>query len=1078
MPPRQRAGANRQNTAPGYARLEQKLALLAWLHQQLGYKKTADLLAAVEPTDEGFDPDGRSHVYALLASRAGQLRGVTTDDLQRYDDNIREHLAAMNHGRAEPITLRYFQYLAALYTEIYLDRYCGNSDALLRSLNAFVVQHSANCAPDARYQNFAASDLDKLAFWMATGSGKTLLLHLNYRQFQHYNRKPLDNVLLITPNEGLSQQHIDELRASNIPAERFDLNARAGLLGGTGVVKVTEITKLVMEKRGEGDSVPVEAFEGNNLIFVDEGHKGSGGQAWRAVRDALGETGFTFEYSATFGQALAAANDDALFTEYGKAIAFDYSYRHFYNDGYGKDFEILNLTDGSTPDWTDTLLLANLLSFYEQQLVFAEQADALRPYNLERPLWAFIGSSVNAVYRERNQPRSDVLTVARFLHRVLSDPAWATDLIGRLLRGESGLKRPDTGADVFADKFDYLQQRGQDAAEVYRDALYRVMHVNNGSGLSICDLRGSDGELGLKADGSDAYFGVINIGDTAAFKRLVESDGAGIVIEDDALNGSLFERINEPGSTVEVLVGSRKFIEGWNSWRVSNMGLLNIGRGEGSQIIQLFGRGVRLRGRNLSLKRSAKFAGESHPDYIRLLETLNIFAVRANYMGAFRDYLESEGIDTNDPVELPLFIRLNQDFLGKGLVIPRLDEGRDFVTEETVLLERSDAVQTPVSVVMSATVQQTSSQQMDVRQHETIEPNVASSGDERRIPADSLDLVDWNQTYLTLLEHKGAGGFSNLLIRPGGLRGILEASADQSVVYRLVAEESLVRPQTPADRERLQEAVTNILRKYADTLYRRRQAQWETGHMTYKKLDETDENFRLNIGETGNAGRYTVRVPRDSGTLAEEIEQLIADCNALYNEDKGALPRVHFDRHLYQPLLVQRDGITSSPPGLNESECQFVADLRDYCASAPDELPDGIELFLLRNLGRGKGVGFFESSGFYPDFILWVKSNDRQRIVFVEPHGMLHAVSYKHDEKARLHERLPELGRQISGRSVGHNVELDSFIVSATPYADLRKRYEGHWTKDDFATKHILFPGDGRDYLRPILGRSVLHKPS
>ena len=38
---------------------------------------------------------------------------LTLSDLQRYDDNIREHLAAMNEGRPEPITLRYFQYLAS-----------------------------------------------------------------------------------------------------------------------------------------------------------------------------------------------------------------------------------------------------------------------------------------------------------------------------------------------------------------------------------------------------------------------------------------------------------------------------------------------------------------------------------------------------------------------------------------------------------------------------------------------------------------------------------------------------------------------------------------------------------------------------------------------------------------------------------------------------------------------------------------------------------------------------------------------------------------------------------------------------
>ena len=35
------------------------------------------------------------------------------------------------------------------------------------------------------------------------------------------------------------------------------------------------------------------------------------------------------------------------------------------------------------------------------------------------------------------------------------------------------------------------------------------------------------------------------------------------------------------------------FIAGWNSWRVSTMGLMHVGVGEGSEIIQMFGRGVR-----------------------------------------------------------------------------------------------------------------------------------------------------------------------------------------------------------------------------------------------------------------------------------------------------------------------------------------------------------------------------------------------------------------------------------------------------------------------------------------------------
>ena len=39
---------------------------------------------------------------------------------------------------------------------------------------------------------------------MATGSGKTILMHFHYRQFLHYNPKALDNILLVTPDDSQS----------------------------------------------------------------------------------------------------------------------------------------------------------------------------------------------------------------------------------------------------------------------------------------------------------------------------------------------------------------------------------------------------------------------------------------------------------------------------------------------------------------------------------------------------------------------------------------------------------------------------------------------------------------------------------------------------------------------------------------------------------------------------------------------------------------------------------------------------------------------------------------------------------
>ena len=594
------------NPTARIAALERRMTLLAWLHQRLGYKETRELLVDLAEASEGFDAEGRSHAFARLASRADKLEGITTSDLARYDGNIREALATMNAGRAAPIMLRYFQYLAALYTEFFLDWRFNKTAELLASLNAFVRDRNIARAPsEGMFEPYNEVDLDKLAFWMATGSGKTLLLHLNYYQFLRYCTRPPDNIVLITPNEGLTEQHLAEMADSNIPCQRFALDGNE--LTARHTVHVTEITKLVLEKRGEGQSVPVEAFEGSNLIFVDEGHKGTGGDAWRQVRDAIGAPGFTFEYSATFGQALTAARNDTLTEEYGKAIAFDYSYRHFYNDGHGKDFKIVNLLN-DPGEHTDVLLLANLLSLYEQQAAFREHAEKVRPYNLEAPLWALVGASVNAVYKEKKRKRSDVLTAIRFLHRFLSDRAWAVAAITRLLKGDSGL----VGArgDIMEGRFDYL--RGRDPATVYADILTRTLHASTPGGLHLCDIAGADGELGLRVAGAQDYFGLIYIGDTTAFKKLVEADGADITIESDAMSGSLFEGINQPGTTIEILIGAKKFLEGWDSWRVSNMGLLNIGRSEGAQIIQMFGRGVRLKGLGMSLKRSAALPG-GHP---------------------------------------------------------------------------------------------------------------------------------------------------------------------------------------------------------------------------------------------------------------------------------------------------------------------------------------------------------------------------------------------------------------------------------------------------------------------------------
>ena len=508
--------------------LNNHLILHGWLNDQFGYKTTRDLLNDIKNEDEGFDSNGHSPICEFLISCATPESPIT-EALPTYDTNIKRHLAAINNKRTQPIVLRYFQYLALLYTEIFLDWKFNRPSEFLRQLNDFVqTRNDARAPGDAMDTPFLETDIEKIAFWMATGAGKTLIMHINYHQYLHYckDKDSLDHIILITPNEGLSEQHMREMADSGIQRGRFNVEGNKPT-NTQNTVQVIEITKLVEEKRGGGVSVPVEAFEGNNLVLVDEGHKGasSNTQVWRKYRDDLAKTGFTFEYSATFGQALAAAKNADLVDEYGKSIAFDYSYRYFYGDGYGKNFRILNIHHDEATQ-TEILLLGNLLSFYEQRRYFKEKQNAVRDYGLDSPLWAFVGSKVNAVYTENRQSRSDVLNVIFFLHKFLKNGEnWSIHTIETILNNDSGLS--DDGTDVFHDRFNYLRNLRETPAQIYTAILEEVFHANISGALHLQDVRNAQGEIALKTTHGSENFGLIYIGDTAAFKKLVNSRQCG-----------------------------------------------------------------------------------------------------------------------------------------------------------------------------------------------------------------------------------------------------------------------------------------------------------------------------------------------------------------------------------------------------------------------------------------------------------------------------------------------------------------------------------------------------------------------
>ena len=199
---------------------------------------------------------------------------------------------------------------------------------------------------------------------------------------------------------------------------------------GSQVVEILEVTRLRDEM---GDrTIAIDAFEGNNLVLVDEGHRGaSGGDegAWMRFRNALCEKGFSFEYSATFGQAVKGS--PRLTELYTKSTLCDYSYRYFYADGFGKDYQILNLDEGTQQNHLDLYLVACLLSFFQQQRLYREKGDDFRPFNIEKPLWIFVGGRVTATLATKDA--SDIVEILRFLDRYVADRAGSIQLIDQVL---------------------------------------------------------------------------------------------------------------------------------------------------------------------------------------------------------------------------------------------------------------------------------------------------------------------------------------------------------------------------------------------------------------------------------------------------------------------------------------------------------------------------------------------------------------------------------------------------------------------------------------------------------------------
>lgn len=1109
---------------------DQHLILNRWLLSLFHKSSLSELKAVLENVehDDYIASDGQSHFYHRLSNELffDHDNPLSTQDLATYDFRLvqywRQITVKRNLQSGYELRPKYFQYLSLLFTEIYLDWYFNRKSQLQEKLNEQLTQYAKEMDKAAQaFEDYRLNDLNKIAFWNATGSGKTLLMHVNILQYLHYFKagslaKP-DKVIVLTPNEGLSRQHKEELELSGFSASLFNKNTTAQTAFNFSVdevgiglcVEIIDVNKLA-DKSGE-KTVSVEAFEGNNLVLVDEGHRGTSGEQWLLRREALVKGGFAFEYSATLGQAVAGAGGKTIAKQvedqlkakaklllnqtvrnlktlseedlakltldelemakvrtkavleiYAKSVLFDYSYKHFYNDGYGKESLILNIKKQGFDEHLPVYFVAGLLSFYQQLYLFEQHKAVLTDWNIEKPLMVFVGNKVA-------DDNSDILTVVRQLAFFVNEPQrvqkWLKELIldNPQILGEGN-------EHVFKGRFVPLLSFVDDVPSLYQDMLHKIFGTRHASRLRLTHLKKSDGELALSLGEHGTKFGIINIGNASGLLKTAQDNFTDeFDAVSDEFNGGLFAQINEHQSPVNILIGSRKFTEGWSSWRVSTMGLLNMGTGEGSQIIQLFGRGVRLKGRDWSLKRSVPSIRPKGV-FLEKLETLNIFGINADYMEVFRGYLANEDIATSDEMlmlDFPVQKRLPSVKL-KTLQLKKEVQGnrkQSFkrVEKQIYLFEipkkwQNKIKEIEISLDRYAKVQSIASKGNAIA---TAQNEVRY---EAKLNTALFDFFDWDKIYLTISQFKHQQDWYNLRLDKDKLRQF----AQTSDWYRLYIPKSALVVDSFAQIQLQQEILTDLLLEYVRTFYQRLKSAYEG--QFYEVVEVSEDNgsmldkyqFSLPYNDEGN------KIKQRLEKLADSIGEFGNGVKPVYGGDKG-LQMLCLDGHLYTPIFacLERAELPFSIQPLaigDESEVRLISDLVNAKESGKlNEWTHGKDLYLLRNASnKSKGLGFALAGNFYPDFLLWLvdKQTGEQWLSLIDPKGIRNMDLG--DAKFGLHDELQRLANELGIRTP----ILSAFVLSVTKQSDLINASK--MTEKDFADKHILFMDNNQVYLKQM----------
>ncbi len=468
----------------------------------------------------------------------------------------------------------------------------ANCDFAKKKLNHLLKSHFKVENGCVKFENF----INRLAFYMATGSGKTIVIIKLVELLSVAIRMgliPKKNIMFFSANENLIKQFEKEIEKYNRNKDYFkqiDFKNLKSVTNkdfhhapkGSFIEKITLFyyrADLMNDEESKENLLNYKDYwdNGENYVILDEAHKGNKSESKRqAIFSLLSLKGFLFNFSATFTE-----ESDLITAVYNLSVG------EWVKLGYGKESVLLKKNNlNAFKELKDLNDREKEIALLKALLLLGMQKRYQTEGYFHNPLMLVFTHSVNV-------KNSDAEIFFKTLARVIENDDGSDflkakeDLLEEIKKPEflfSDNKDKDYKVKVFKEGLKSMD---------FKSLKEEVFYASNGHIEVIINPKNNQ-EIAFKLNTSDKVFCLIKIGDITEWicekLKSVKVVSKNLSFKEE----SYFSQIDK--SSINILVGSRTFDTGWDSTRPSVILFLNIGLDDDAKklVKQSFGRGVRI----------------------------------------------------------------------------------------------------------------------------------------------------------------------------------------------------------------------------------------------------------------------------------------------------------------------------------------------------------------------------------------------------------------------------------------------------------------------------------------------------